>query len=134
MPTRRCYLKCATCACLTLYIFQIRVIVDAARADGRDLKVLIVSDRFSRESGPARQQVVNAVLYNYIKSGALHSVSMRCWTPAEWEAKGSPVDLGAPCFYVSTGNNLPHDVECGPSLPLPGCTTAPPDVLPPDVA
>ena len=106
----------------------------AARADGRDLKVLIVSDRFSRESGPARQQVVNAVLYNYIKSGALHSVSMRCWTPAEWEAKGSPVDLGAPCFYVSTGNNLPHDVECGPSLPLPGCTTAPPDVLPPDVA
>ena len=94
----------------------------ALRAEGRELKVLIVSASFNSMSRPARQQVVNRVLADAIKSGALHSVQMRCWAPEEWVEKGSPVDLGAPCSYSSTaGNN--HDVEVGPSLGLPGCTS-----------
>ena len=101
----------------------------AMRADGRDMKVLIVSESFSRKSGPARQQVVNGVLADYIRSGALHSVSMRTWTPKEWLAKGSPVDLGARCSYASNR----RDVEVGPSLRVQGCTTALPDELPPVV-
>ena len=90
----------------------------ALRADGRDLKVLVVSSRFSGMRGPARQQIVNAVLADSFKSGALHSLQMRCWTPEEWVAKGSPADLGAPCSYSSTDNAA----VAGQSLKLPGCT------------
>ena len=102
------------------------------RADGRDLVVLVVSESFRCKSGPARQQLVNAVLADAIRSGTLHSVSMRTWTPEEWVAKGAPVDLGAPCSYASTGTNE-HDLEVGPSLRVQGCTSALPDEEPPEV-
>lgn len=99
----------------------------ALRADGRDLKVLIVSTRFRDKSGLERQEVVNAVLYDYIRTGAIHSVQMRCWDPDEWVEKGAPVDLGAPCSFSSKRDEV-H--EFGQSLALAACT-APPDEPPP---
>ena len=97
----------------------------AIRADGRDLKVLIVSEIFQDKSARERQEVVNGVLYDYIKSGELHSVQMKCWAPAEWVSNGSPVDLGAPCSYsAATGHQ--DILELGQSLALPACTAPPP--------
>jgi len=97
----------------------------ALSADGRDLKVLVVTDRFIRMSRRARQELVNGVLSDYMRTGAVHSVQMRCWAPQEWVDNGSPMDLGAPCSYSSTGGK--QDVELGQSLGLPTCTTAPED-------
>ena len=104
----------------------------ALRADGRDIKVLIISTRFRGASVRERQEIVNAVLYQSIKSGALHSVQMRCWDPDEWAQKGLPVDLGAPCSYSSTGGNEDYALELGPQLVLPSCTAdEAPKELPP---
>jgi acid stress-induced BolA-like protein IbaG/YrbA len=96
----------------------------ALRADGRELHVLAVAPLFQSLSRPARQQVVNAALADAFKSGALHSLQVRCWTPDEWIEKGSPADLGAPCSYSSCSGR-DGDVEMGQSLRLHGCSTGP---------
>lgn len=93
-------------------------------AEGRDLKVLVVSSRFDKMRQQERQRLVNAVLSDSLHSGVLHSVQMRCWTPEEWLQQGSPTDLGAPGSYSSTARTDAH--ELGQPLPLPGCTDEPP--------
>ena len=104
----------------------------ALRADGRDLQVLIVSPVFEGCTVLERQRLVNAVLDPHIKSGRVHSVQMRCWTPEQWEHQGRPTDLGKPCTFTSDPD--PSLEGQGPGLVLPSCTagglgdgTLPPD-------
>lgn len=99
----------------------------ALRADGLDIKVLIVSSHFHNQSRLARQKIINAVLSEYVQSGVLHSVQMRCWTPSEWIDQGAPVDLGAPCSI--TASTPDEELELGEPLALAACT-APPEALP----
>ena len=37
-----------------------------------------------------RQRKVNDMLADYLRDGRLHSVRMKCWTPAQWERHGRP--------------------------------------------
>lgn len=97
----------------------------ALHATGRELQVLVVSSRFCDMSRRERQQIINAVLSDDLKSGALHSVQMRCWAPDEWAEQGSPVDLGTPCSYSSTAGQGQGPLQLGQSLPLPSCSTPP---------
>jgi acid stress-induced BolA-like protein IbaG/YrbA len=89
----------------------------ALRADGRDVQALIVSSRFEGMSPIERQRHVNAVLDAHLVSGKLHSLQLRCWTPAQWERLGKPANLGKPCTQL----NVPEASGAGGSLELPPC-------------
>lgn len=95
----------------------------ALRADGRDVQLLIVSSRFAGLSSVARQELVNDVLGEHLRSGVLHSVQMRCWDPEQWAARGTPVDLGRPCTASWAANA--DEQPLGPSMALDACTAPP---------
>lgn len=71
----------------------------ALDAEGREVLILIVSKKFESKSLIQRQRMINAVLFEDLKSGILHSVRMKCLTPDQWEKKGKPQVFrpGAPC-------------------------------------
>ncbi|MEF8733386.1 MAG: BolA family protein [Candidatus Accumulibacter meliphilus] len=54
--------------------------------DGQHFEALIVSGEFAGKSRVQRQQAVNAILRQHFNSGALHALSMKTQTPAEWSA------------------------------------------------
>ena len=105
----------------------------ALRADGRDIQALIVSECFDGCNPLRRQAIVNRVLEPELKSGRLHSVQMRCWTPAQWAKHGRPHNLGAPCSKLPDSPHLPpepsgHTDPAEGSFALRSCTSAPASV------
>ena len=54
--------------------------------DGQHFELLLVSNEFVGKSRVARQQLVNALLMEELKSGKLHALSMKTLTPDEWNA------------------------------------------------
>ena len=107
----------------------------AIRADGRDIKALVVSSCFEGQDALQRQQLVNRILGPHVISGRLHSVQLRCWTPAQWEKQGRPQNLGQPCFEQPGSPTLaPLSGDVGEPLALQSCTAGPqppPSQLPP---
>ena len=59
----------------------------ALAADGLELLLVVVSEQFVGMPLLQRQRAVNGVLADDLRSGRLHSVRMKCWTPAQWEGK-----------------------------------------------
>lgn len=57
--------------------------------DGSKFEARVVSESFEGLSTLARHKLVYAVLDDHIRSGAIHALSIRAFTPAEWSAKGS---------------------------------------------
>ena len=57
---------------------------------GIELQCLAVSDAFDGVARVARQQLVQSVFQSELINGQIHALAMRCWTPAEWRANGSP--------------------------------------------
>lgn len=55
--------------------------------DGYHYQVTIVSDSFIGKSAVMRQQWVYKLLKEYITGGALHAITMKTWTQAEWGEK-----------------------------------------------
>jgi len=53
--------------------------------DGYHYQLTLVSNKFEGMKRLARQQWVYAELQEYITSGALHALTMKTWTEAEWE-------------------------------------------------
>ena len=53
--------------------------------DGYHYQLTLVSNEFEGMKRLARQQWVYAQLQEYITSGALHALTMKTWTEAEWE-------------------------------------------------
>ncbi len=51
--------------------------------DGYHFEALIVSNKFAGKRAVARQQLVYAAVNDWIASGELHALSMRCLTPEE---------------------------------------------------
>ena len=98
----------------------------AIRADGRDIQALIVSSCFEGRNALQRQQLVNDVLAPHILSGRLHSVQMRCWTPAQWEKLGKPENLGKPCFQLPQEDETLSPAVMGQPLALQSCTAGGP--------
>ena len=62
-----------------------RVAVDG---EGCNFSVLVVSEAFEGLSPVKRQQKVLAAVQKPLASGALHAISMKVFTPAEWRERG----------------------------------------------
>ena len=62
----------------------------ALSADGKDVVLLVVTSLFEERTPLERQRMVNDVLAEPLASGLIHSLQLRCWTPAQWQKKGSP--------------------------------------------
>ena len=56
--------------------------------DGRHWFAVIVSPQFEGKRTIARHQLVYATLESQMQSEAVHALSMRTFTPAEWAATG----------------------------------------------
>ena len=80
----------------------------ALAADGLEVLLVVVSERFEGISLLQRQRASSASSRRFT-SGRLHSVRMKCWTPAQWEDKGSPNSFnpGEPCPLASPVLQLP---------------------------
>lgn len=55
------------------------------QANGNSFMLRIVSQSFEGLKALKRQQLVYSCLNDLIKSGEMHAVSMRLFTPQEWE-------------------------------------------------
>jgi acid stress-induced BolA-like protein IbaG/YrbA len=53
--------------------------------DGSHFDATVVSERFAGQTPVKRQQLVYGTLGNLITSGALHALSIKAYTPDEWE-------------------------------------------------
>lgn len=60
-----------------------RVIV--AGEDGRHFTATVVSAAFAEKSRIQKQQLVYATLGNHIQDGTIHAISIKTFTPSEWE-------------------------------------------------
>ena len=75
----------------------------ALDAAGLDLQILIVSPKFAGCNTLQRQRLVNTALGAELHSGKVHSVQMRCWTPAQWRDSGMPEAFAAaPCVELTS--------------------------------
>lgn len=55
------------------------------KGDGYHYHLIIVSEHFEGLSLVKRQQWVYSKVDHYIRSGQLHALHMKTWTPLEWE-------------------------------------------------
>lgn len=68
-------------------------------------RVLIVSDKFTGLNRVARQRLVYDVLSAELKGG-VHALSLRTYSPEEWEKEGGSVVMKSPpCFGGSKQKN-----------------------------
>ncbi len=67
--------------------------IDGAKADitaeGSKFEATVVSDAFSDLSLVKRHKLVYAVLEEHIKSGAIHALTIKAYTQAEFDARES---------------------------------------------
>ncbi len=78
---------------MDFYSDQIEQSINGAKAtvsgDGSKFEALVISDSFNELSTLKRHKLVYAVLDEYIKSGAIHALTIKAYTDAEW-AKQQP--------------------------------------------
>ena len=55
---------------------------------GGKFEATLMSDVFEGENIPAKRRLVYAALDDQIKSGEVHAVFIRAYTPAEWSQAG----------------------------------------------
>ena len=55
--------------------------------DGSKFEARVVSESFEGQSTLARHKRVYAVLDEHIRSGAIHALTIRAFTPDEWSAE-----------------------------------------------
>lgn len=55
------------------------------KLDGSHANITVVGELFAELSRVKKQQVVYAPLKEWIASGELHAVSIRTYTPTEWQ-------------------------------------------------
>lgn len=63
------------------------------QGEGCNFQVIAVGAVFEGLSPVKRQQLIYAALSDEIASGALHAVSIKTYTPAQWQ--GAPENTGA---------------------------------------
>ena len=56
--------------------------------DGSKFEARVISPSFEGLSTIRRHKLVYAVLDEHIRSGAIHALSIRAYTPEEWDAQG----------------------------------------------
>ena len=57
--------------------------------DGSKFEALVITDSFNDLSTLKRHKLVYAVLDEYIKSGAIHALTINAYTKAEWAEQQS---------------------------------------------
>lgn len=62
------------------------------QGEGCNFQVIAVGDVFDGMSPVKRQQLIYGALSDEIASGALHAISIKTFTPAQWES--APENLG----------------------------------------
>ena len=82
----------------------------ALHADGREVKILAVGTIFSGKTPIERHHLVNEVMSPYLHKGTVHSMTLRCWSPGQWETKGKPQTFGEP----SVSSSLPCSLAASP--------------------
>jgi len=55
------------------------------KGDGSHFDAVVVGEVFDGKSLVAKQKLVYATVNEYITSGQLHALSIKTYTPAEWE-------------------------------------------------
>jgi len=56
-------------------------------ADGNKYEATIISDAFDGLNLVKKHQLVYALLNEHINSGVIHALTIKAYTPAEWESK-----------------------------------------------
>jgi len=56
-------------------------------ADGNKYEATVISDAFEGLNLVKKHQLVYALLNEHITSGVVHALTIKAYTPAEWEAK-----------------------------------------------
>ena len=72
----------------------------ALAAHGHELLLLLVTPVFDQVALLQRQRMIHNVLHGDLQTGHLHSIRMKCFTPAQWRQKGQPLSFHhppAPC-------------------------------------
>ncbi len=59
--------------------------------DGSKFEALVISDAFAGESIIKRHKMIYAILNEHITSGAIHALTIKAYTAAEWAAKQDKV-------------------------------------------
>lgn len=72
------------------YSDQIEKSISGAKAtvtgDGSKFEAVVISESFNELTTIKRHKLIYAVLDEYIKSGAIHALSIKAYTNAEWSA------------------------------------------------
>ncbi len=55
--------------------------------DGSKFEALVISDSFEGQMTIKRHKAVYAVLNEHISSGAIHALTIKAYTPGEWQEK-----------------------------------------------
>lgn len=63
-----------------------KVIVEG---DGCNASVIVISDAFEGQSMLKQQKMVYATLGDNITNGTIHALSIKSYTPSQWEAAGN---------------------------------------------
>ena len=58
-------------------------------ADGTKFNAIVVSAEFEGKSMVAEHKMVYATVDEHIKSGAVHALNIKAYTPEEWAAENS---------------------------------------------
>ena len=58
-------------------------------ADGSKYTAIVVSDEFEGKTMLAEQKMVFALVNEHIQSGAIHALTIKAYTPAEWAEQNS---------------------------------------------
>ena len=53
--------------------------------DGRHYTAVVISPEFSGKNRVQKQQLVYAALGNHIADGTIHAISIKTFTPEEWQ-------------------------------------------------
>ena len=73
------------------YSDQIEKAISGAKAnvtgDGSKFEAEVITDEFAGLPPLKRHKLVYAVLDEHIKSGAIHALTIRAFTPGEWQEK-----------------------------------------------
>jgi acid stress-induced BolA-like protein IbaG/YrbA len=56
-------------------------------ADGNKYEATVISNAFEGLSLVKKHQLVYALLNEHIASGVIHALTIKAYTPAEWEAR-----------------------------------------------
>jgi len=58
-------------------------------ADGSKYTAIVVSDEFEGKTMVAEQKMVYALVNDHIQSGAIHALTIKAYTKAEWAEQNS---------------------------------------------